>query len=71
MPPQCLLTQDVEFAQWAGLLEHQPGVHAVSVEFMLAGQHPEPLQGWERGSSQGAGLQVGSLGPYPSLKLGN
>lgn len=38
-----MLTQDVEFAQWAGLLEHQPGVHTVPVKLMLTGQHPEPL----------------------------
>ena len=44
-PLPSLLTQDVEFAQRAGLLEHQPGVHAVSMELMLTGQHPEPLQG--------------------------
>lgn len=45
--PPVMLTQDVELAQWAGLLEHQPGVHAVPVKLMLTGQHPEPLWGGE------------------------
>lgn len=48
-PAPLMLTQDVEFAQWAGLLEHQPGVHTVSVKLMLAGKHPEPLWGGEEG----------------------
>lgn len=43
--PPLVLTQHIEFAQRAGLLEHQPGVHAVAVKLMLTGQHPEPLQG--------------------------
>lgn len=53
-----MLTQDVELAEWAGLLQHQPGVHAVTMELVFTGEHPEPL---------GKGkTQVG----IPALKLG-
>lgn len=38
-----VLTQDVELAEWAGLLQHQPGVHAVTMELVFTGQYPEPL----------------------------
>lgn len=41
--PWCSLTQDVELAEWAGLLQHQPGVHAVTMELVFTGEHPEPL----------------------------
>lgn len=62
--PPLVLTQDVEFAQRAGLLEHQPGVHTVSVKLMFTGQHPEPLQGERQGfRPQRSSLQVGSLAP--------
>ena len=57
--PPSVLTQDVEFAQRAGLLEHQPGVHTVSVELMLTGQHPEPLRGsggaWAQATGKASG----------------
>lgn len=68
------LTQNVEFAQRAGLLEHQPRVHAVSVKLMLTGQHPEPLQGgagrWRRAQATVADLEVGvpSLVSSPELE---
>lgn len=43
--PGAALTQDVALAEGAGLLQEQPGVHAVPVELMRAGQHPQPLWG--------------------------
>ena len=67
-PLPSLLTQDVEFAQRAGLLEHQPGVHAVSMELMLTGQHPEPLQGWGAWA-QATGKASGVGGPAPCPHL--
>ena len=70
-PPPSVLTQDVEFAQRAGLLEHQPGVHAVSVELMLTGQHPEPLRGSGGRELRPQGRPpVGVPGPVPSPELG-
>lgn len=70
-PPPSVLTQDVEFAQRAGLLEHQPGVHAVSVELMLTGQHPEPLRGSGGRELRPQGRPpVGMPGPVPSPELG-
>lgn len=62
--PTPVLTQDIELAQRTGLLEQQPGVHTVPVEFMLARQHPQPLQGMEEGQSpQATGSGQGEVKP--------
>ena len=40
---QC--TEYAAFAQGTGVLQDQPGVHAISVVLVVAGQHPQTLQG--------------------------
>lgn len=42
------LTQDVALAERAGLLQEEPGIHAVPVKLVGAGQNPKPLWGGKR-----------------------
>lgn len=50
------LTQNVVFAERAGLLQEKPRIHTVPVKFVQAGQHSKTLLG--------RGRQFGSL-PSP------
>lgn len=63
------LTQDVALAERAGLLEEKPGVHAVPVKFVGAGQHPQPLWEGKRSADVGGNGQWYRDGNPASIEL--